>query len=410
MNMTPGALVVGGAHVSIGVARSLGRNGIPVWLLANHPLPTFSRYVTRSFDWPGADHEQGLSSILDVVTRYNLQGWVLIATGDQDMRLIAQNHALLSSHLRVATPDWDTMQWIYDKRLTYQRAASLGIDFPLSYKPHDLDAVRALDCRFPVILKPAFRQGADAFTQAKAWRADDHDTLIKLYQKASALIGDDAVIVQEWVPGTGVEQYSYAGLWDRGKPVATLLARRRRQHPIDFGRSSTFVESIEQPQVEELACRFLKSLDYTGVAEVEFKHDARDGRYKLLDVNGRFWTWTGLGSLAGIDFPTLAWRQALGETIEPCRARPGVAWMHASRDIVAAFQEISGGSLRFTDYLASFHQPLSFANFALDDPLPAFAEFPAAVLNRIGGAKKRVGMTGDNTSSGLSGLRRRLAK
>ena len=34
-----GALVVGGAHVSIAVARSLGRRGIPVWLLASHPLP-----------------------------------------------------------------------------------------------------------------------------------------------------------------------------------------------------------------------------------------------------------------------------------------------------------------------------------------------------------------------------------
>jgi predicted ATP-grasp superfamily ATP-dependent carboligase len=45
----PGALVVGGAHVSIGVARSLGRRGVPVWLLANHPLPKFSRYVRRSF-------------------------------------------------------------------------------------------------------------------------------------------------------------------------------------------------------------------------------------------------------------------------------------------------------------------------------------------------------------------------
>ena len=69
---TPGALIVGGAHVSIGVARSLGRHGIPVWLLANHPIPTFSRYVQRSFDWPGADHEHGVSSIIDIVTRYGL--------------------------------------------------------------------------------------------------------------------------------------------------------------------------------------------------------------------------------------------------------------------------------------------------------------------------------------------------
>ncbi len=400
---TPGALIVGGAHVSIGVARSLGRQGIPVWLLANHPLPTFSRYVTRSFDWPGADHAEGLSSILDVVATHGLQGWVLISTGDQDMRLIAQNHALLSSHLRVATPDWDTSRWLYDKRLTYQRAAEIGMDFPQSYELGGLDDIRTLDCRFPVILKPAFRH-SNAFTHIKAWRADDRDTLIALYRKAVALLGSDAVIVQEWVPGTGTAQYSYAALWDRGKPVATLTARRRRQHPIDFGRSSTFVETIENSRVDEIAGRFLASLNYSGVAEVEFKHDTRDDSYKLLDVNGRFWTWCGLGALAGIDFPTLAFRQAMGETITPARARPGVAWMHASRDIVAACEEIAAGSLRIRDYLAGFRQPLCFANFALDDPMPAFAEFPAAVLNRIGRG------TGARSKRSQKALRQRLAK
>jgi D-aspartate ligase len=274
----------------------------------------------------------------------------------------------------------------------------------VSYELRDLDAVRRLDCRFPVVVKPAFRQGAEAF-QAKAWRADDRDMLLALYRKASALIGGEAVIVQEWVQGNGMAQYSYAALCERGRPLASLVARRRRQHPIDFGRSSTFVESIEQPQVEELACRFLKSLDYTGIAEVEFKYDARDDRYKLLDINGRFWTWCGLGAPAGVDFPYLAWRQALGESIAPVRARPGLAWMHASRDLVAAFQEFSAGSLRLRDYLAGFRQPLSFANFALDDPLPALAEFPAAVLNRIGR-----GMHGARSKASPETLRQRLAK
>src|SRR5271154_5657078 len=85
----PGALIVGGAHVSIGVARSLGRRGIPVWLLGSHPIPKFSRYVQRSFPWPGADHENAVASIVDIATRYGLNGWVLLATGDEDMRLIA---------------------------------------------------------------------------------------------------------------------------------------------------------------------------------------------------------------------------------------------------------------------------------------------------------------------------------
>jgi predicted ATP-grasp superfamily ATP-dependent carboligase len=383
MSLAPGALIVGGAHVSIGVARSLGRYGIPVWLMANHPLPAFSCYIQRSFAWPGADHADGVASIMDIAARYDLNGWVLLSTGDQDMRMIAQNHALFASRFRVATADWDTIQWLYDKRLTYQRAESLGIDFPRSFSPRDVEDVQQLTCRFPVVLKPAYRNTADEFTQAKAWKADDRDTLLSLYRRAAALVGNDAVIVQEWIPGAGKSQFSYAGLWDRGKAIVSLTARRTRQHPIDFGRSSTFVETVEQDQVEELAGRFLKSLNYTGVVEVEFKHDRRDGQYKLLDVNGRFWTWNGLGALAGVDFPYLAWRQALGETVTPARARTGVAWMHGSRDVVAAYQEISRGASTVRDYLAGFRQPLAFANFALDDPLPAIVELPVAAWNRF---------------------------
>src|SRR6202521_2391548 len=322
----PGALIVGGAHVSIAIARSLGRRGIPVWLLANHPIPTYSRYVQRSFPWPGADHQNGLSSIIDLAKQHGLDGWVLIAAGDQDMCMIAQNHALLSQHFRVATPDWNTIQWAYDKRLTYQRAAELGIDFPASFQPASLEEVRNLNCRFPVILKPAYRKSADEFTQAKAWKADDRDALLALYKRAAALVGSDAVIIQEWIPGTGEAQFSYAALMERGEPIVSMVARRTRQHPIDFGRSSTFVESIENAEVEKLACQLLKSLNYTGVVEVEFKYDRRDGLYKLLDVNPRIWTWSSLCCRAGVDFPYLLWRMMVGEAVAECKGRAGVRW------------------------------------------------------------------------------------
>ncbi|MFY9694962.1 MAG: ATP-grasp domain-containing protein [Xanthobacteraceae bacterium] len=381
----PGALIVGGAHVSLAVARSLGRRGIPVWHLANHPLPRLSRYVQSSFPWPGAEHPDAVASIVDVAVRHGLKGWVLFATGDEDMRVIAQNHALLASHFRVVTANWDTTQWAYDKRLTYQHAAALGIDCPRSVQACDLETLRQSQLQFPVVLKPARRDAINELTRAKAWKADDRDALFSLYRRAAALVGDDAVIVQEWIPGNGEAQFSYAGLWDRGKPVASLVARRARQYPVDFGRSSTFVETVEQEQIETLACRFLRSLTYSGVVEIEFKYDRRDRRYKLLDVNGRFWTWTGLGELAGVDFPYLAWRQALGDdaSCAPADAKTGVAWMYASRDILAAFAEIARGALTVRDYLAGFRKKLVFASFAVDDPLPALAEFPLLAWNRL---------------------------
>src|SRR5262249_6354933 len=152
---------------------------------------------------------------------------------------------------------------------------------------------------FPLVLKPTVRTVENAFTLAKAWRADDHATLLARYDAAEALVGADAIVVQELIPGAGEAQYSYAVVCDRGKPVAELVARRRRQYPVEFGYTSTFVETVDCPEVEDAGRRLLASLDYTGIAEVEFKRDDRDGRCKLLDVNARIWTWGQIGAAAG---------------------------------------------------------------------------------------------------------------
>ena len=83
----------------------------------------------------------------------------------------------------------------------------------------------------------------------------------------------------------------------------------------NFGFTSTLVETVERPEVEAAAARFLASLDFSGLVEIEFKYDARDSSYKILDVNARAWTWIALGAAAGIDFPALQYRLAFGENV-----------------------------------------------------------------------------------------------
>src|SRR5262249_2274698 len=198
----------------------------------------------------------------------------------------------------------------------------------------------------------------------------------------AALVGDHGVVLQELIPGNGTTQFSYAGVWDRGSPVASLVARRTRQYPIDFGYTSTYVETVEQGEVEDMACRFLRSLDYTGRAELARKDDGRARRYKLLDVNARAWTWCGLGEIAGVDFAHVLWRITRGEAVEPRRGRSGVAWMHGVRDIVAAAQEMLAGTLALPAYLEGWRKPLTFAAFAKDDPLPGVVDLPL-LLGRL---------------------------
>jgi D-aspartate ligase len=372
-----GALIVGGAHGSLAMARSLGRKGIPVWFVTHdHPIASYSRYVVRRGTWPGPDAKSAAQWLVDFAAHHRLDRWVLFPGGDAEARLVAQRHDLLGEAFVLTTPPWSVARFALDKRLTHQHADAVGVYSPWSAFPIDRNEVAEIACPFPAILKPTVQAGRNRFTTAKAWRVNDRAALLARYDEAAAIVGRDAIMVQEFIPGGGEAQFSYAGVWDRGKPVASLVARRTRQYPVDFGFTSTFVETVEQPDVEAQAFRFLADLRFSGLVEIEFKFDARDGRIKLLDVNPRAWTWIGLGAAAGVDFPAIQFALATGDTVPRLRGAAGFAWAHVSRDVASAGRSVIAGSLAPLDYLRSLRRPTTYAAFAADDPWPAVADLP----------------------------------
>lgn len=373
-----GGLILGGAHGGLAMARSLGRHGIPVaFVTENHLITKFSRYVQFSARWHGPAADNAAAELIDIGRRHGLAGWVLMPAGDAEALMIARHRDELTGFFRVTTPDWSTAQWALDKHLTYQRAGELGIAYPRSYRPASRQEVADLDCRFPLVMKPASHSETNAFTLGKVWRVDDKAELLARYDQAVAATGGSSnIVLQELIPGTGTSQFSYAALWDRGRPLASLVARRLRQYPIEFGYTSTFVETTDNADVEAAAVRFLQSIDYSGLVEIEFKYDSRTQRYMLLDVNIRSWTWIALGRRAGLDFPYMAWQLATGQPVTAGHARTGVAWMHLSRDFIAGLQEVSAGRISPMDYLRTLRASTEFAAFALDDPLPGIVDLP----------------------------------
>jgi predicted ATP-grasp superfamily ATP-dependent carboligase/CelD/BcsL family acetyltransferase involved in cellulose biosynthesis len=369
----PGAIILGGAAGAVAAARSLGRHGVPVWFVSDgQPIAALSRYVTRTLTLKPANDTGTADQLLDLAREHGLEGWVLIAGGDNEVRLISKNYAALSQVYRLTTLPWDIVKWADDKSLTYELAAELGIPQPKRYSAHDLDEVRRLDCQFPLVLKPAFHQGTDRFNRDKAWIAEDRESLVALFKEAAGCVDPSAILVQERVPGCGLTQFSYGAIWDRGRPVAELVARRLRQFPIDIGYTSTFVEVVENETVRKEATRFLSALDYSGPVEIEFKYDAREDLYKILDVNPRLWAWIGIAP----EFPYLAYRVSLGETVSPVQTPVGTTWVHVTRDLVAAAGSIWKGRSNLEQVVATYRRSPKLALFAADDPLPALAELP----------------------------------
>ena len=378
MNETTGALVIGGNLNGLSIARSLGRRGVPVWMATppNIKLATYSRYTLRTVPWPEGEYEVQAAYLSELADRYDLDQWVLFPTSDESAALLSKFHATLSSRFRVSTPAWEVLRWAYDKRLTYRLAAEQQVDYPATIYPASEVALQAVACAFPAILKPATHAVVNRFTADKAWPVANRDELLARYRKARDLVPPDLILVQELIPGGGESQFSYAALCCDGQPIASLTARRTRQYPIDFGYSSSFVETLDIPEIVAPSRRLLAAIRYTGLVEIEYKFDARDGRYKLLDMNPRLWTWSPLGGRAGVDFPYLLWQMLTGNSVSQHTGRAGARWVRMSTDFPAAIHLMLRGLLSPAAYLRSLRGPLEFALLASDDPLPGLLDLP----------------------------------
>jgi D-aspartate ligase len=371
-----GGIILGGDSQGLGIARSLGRHGVPVCVIDDEiSIARTSRFVQHSLRVRDLSSEASLLDALDSAQkRFGLSGWVLYPTRDENVMALAANRDMLAKDFRVPMPGMDSIRYVWDKREVYQLAEKLSIPLPRTWFPRSEADLATIDASGPFVVKPAIKEHFFYTTKVKAWRANDHTELVAAFRRAADIVEDGEVIVQELIPGGGEEQYAYCALFRSGHPVASMTVRRCRQHPSDFGRASTYVETISLPDLIEPSVRFLRAISYYGLVEIEFKHDVRDDTYKLLDVNARTWGYHSLGGHAGVDFPYLLFQDQVGEPVTETHAHAGVRWIRLMTDIPNAVRDIRAKRLRARDYIPTLFSVNTEAVFSLRDPLPGLYE------------------------------------
>ncbi len=371
-----GAVVVGGDYQGLGIVRSLGRRGVPVCVVDDeHSIARFSRYANHRVTVPDLRNEQTVvKTLLAIGRRLDLQGWVLYPTRDETVAALSRHRSELSEQFRVPTPEWNTVQWVWDKRNTYRLAEQLEIPIPRTWYPQDLADLAQIDAALPVAIKPAIKEHFIYSTKAKAWRANTGTELLELFQRAAAVVGPGEMMIQDIIPGDGHQQFAFCAFFKERRTIASIVVRRSRQHPPEFGRASTFVETVDVPVLAKLSERFLSAINYYGLVELEYKLDPRDGQYKLLDVNARTWGYHSIGLSAGVDFPHLLYLDQVGRSVQSCHGRAGVAWIRLLTDLPTGIMGILAGRLDWRAYLRSLRSFQVEAVFSKEDPLPGLVE------------------------------------
>lgn len=372
-----GAIIIGGHYQGLGALKSLGEMGVPLCLIDNElHIGRFSKYAHRYYHSPSITSKDSFSIFLQkLAVNEKMQGWLIFPTDDETVYFLAKNKKSLEKYFIITTPGWDITKYAYNKKLTYQLAMELDIPVPKTYFPDSLNDYRQFDLSFPFILKPAIVKKFYNVFGKKVFVVNNEFELQEFYHRTAKVIPIEEILFQEYIPGGSAVQYSFCPLFKNGRVLERVMARRLRQHPMDFGHASTFVETVKIPELEEKGTKFLKAVNYHGIAELEYMQDPRDGQYKLLEVNPRIWGWHTISRKAGVNLTYHLFQDLLGREFQGNGYAEGVKWVRMITDIPTVAKEIYKRNMTFKDYVRSLAGEKEYAVWSLSDPLPMIMEW-----------------------------------
>ncbi len=249
---------------------------------------------------------------------------VILPISDYVVESISRRREELAGIASFPIPPSESLCVARDKLLTRELARTLGLDTPHTACPADREELRraVTEFRFPVVVKPRKSLGAVGL-----WFARSEDELLHGYGRGQHFSDEvfdfSRPLIQEFIQG---ELHDACVLFRDGELIAGLTQKRILMYPPDGG-AGVLNETTWEPELLERSGTILKALRWHGPAQVEFKVDPHSGRACLLEINGRFWGTLDLSVRAGVNFPWLAARMALGLPVRaPDRYRVGLQY------------------------------------------------------------------------------------
>lgn len=206
--------------------------------------------------------------------------------------------------------------------------------------------------------------------------------MLRTYQAAAAV--QPLLVVQEVIEGPDSALHFSLTYADRGGECLTMFTGRKlRQHVLRYG-ISCLAESRWYPEVDEMTREILRKIGYSGYASIEFKQDARSGRFYVMEVTGRTWYPHALSEIYGVNIPWLAWAPLTGEPLPDMPAqREGVKWPDEINDLRSAWQYRREGELGWRAWIDSYRGEVHLAHYRRGDTAPFYALARAYLVNRV---------------------------
>jgi len=274
--------------VSLAVARSLGKQNIDFTVYSKkiNSLASYSKYCKyTSVSQTDLDFFLTLSS-----------NDIVFPIDESIMLQVSKNKKKLGCSL--AFSEYPTLETVINKSHLINHAIEHNIPCPKTIFFKRLEDTRVLSKKFefPAVLKPNIGSGGKGIIFVNSLE-EFQNIGYSFFEKYGSFI------LQEKIPF--IHKYTVGVLCNTDSKVKrACIIKEIRNYPVDTG-PACYAETVNYPEILNLSIRLMESLNYFGVADIDFLVDSRSGKPILMEINPRFWGSLQLGINAGVDFPSL---------------------------------------------------------------------------------------------------------
>jgi D-aspartate ligase len=360
-------------HGGLGVIRSLGRLGVPVYGVHEGPFAPAanSRFLRGRYFWnPGVHDAARLTDGLLRLAERIGEPAVLFATDDAGAIFLAEDGDALRSAFLFPHPPPDLPRRVAGKYSLYQLCRQLEVPTPQALIADSTATIRqfAADVGFPLVAKltePWHGHGRLHSTTIIADRA----ALDRIWAACSQ--AGAGLMLQEFIPASTQSDWFFHGYCDSSsacRPAFTGI--KERSYPAHAGLTSLGRSAVNHC-LRAQVCRLLAATSYRGIMDLDIRWDSRDGQFKVLDFNPRLGAQFRLfADTAGVDVAIAQYLDLTSQEVPHGEQVYGRRLLVENYDPLAAVSYWRSGELAVRTWAASLRGVDETAWFARDDLLP----------------------------------------
>jgi len=361
-------------HGAIGIIRSLGRMGVPVYAVVEDRFTpaAVSKYLTGAFVWEthGLDAQRLLEGMAIIGERLN-RPTIVIPTDDAAAILIAEQGATLQRWFLFPQQPATLPRTLANKRELYLLCSRIGVASPEAVFPNSIDDVHKFVERvtFPIVAK-----AAESWLLPVGARTT---SILRTPEQAYAIYRNAEshrvpnLIFQEYIAPAYSEDWFYHGYRNmRSDCCVGFTGRKLRSYP-PFAGPTTLGKAVINDPLQQQAEALLDGISYSGIMDLDYRLDKRDGQYKLLDFNPRIGAQFRLfENHAGVDVARALYLDLTGRRVSRSRPITGRTFIVEFHDLAASIGYFRQGWLTLHEWRLSLNGTRELAWLSRDDPLP----------------------------------------